>query len=106
TFETDLSLSNYGPYLLPEGVKVREPETEIDKGSAEGHYYGYISVRDVKKADIEDGRYDLNLVTEKDGKEMAKMKITGLVESGQNELFLGESPSVRATRLYGTSMDN
>src|SRR5690606_38704018 len=32
--------------------------------------------------------------------------ITGLVDPGSNELFIGESPSLRATRLQGTSMDN
>src|SRR5699024_6890759 len=65
-FETDISLEDYGPYLLPEGVEVEEPETETDKGSAEGHYYGYIYIRDVEKADIEDGQYDLTLETEDD----------------------------------------
>lgn len=105
-FETDLSLSDYGPYLLPEGVEVTEPESERDTGSAEGHYYGYIYVRDVKKADIADGKYNVTLATEEDGAEMAKMKITGLVEPGQNELFLGEAFSLRSTRLHGVSMDN
>lgn len=105
-FESDLPFSEYGPYLLPEGVEVREPETEKDTGSAEGHYYGYIYVRDVKKTDITDGRYDLTLVTEDSEEEKAKMKITGLVDSGDHELFIGMSPSLRATRLHGKSMDN
>ena len=30
----------------------------------------------------------------------------GLVEPGQNQLFIGESPSLRATRVEGTSKDN
>src|SRR5699024_4739817 len=106
TFETDLELTDYGPYLLPEGVEVREPETETDYGDAEGHYYGYIYVRDVKQTVLEDERYDLNLVTEDDdGEEKGKMKITGLVDEGENELFVGESPSLRATRVEGQSMD-
>ncbi|OAK67883.1 heparinase II/III domain-containing protein [Lederbergia galactosidilytica] len=104
-FETDISLRDYGPYLLPEDVEVHEPETEMDKGNAEGHYYGYIYVRDVKQADLTDGRYDVTLVTEEEGQTKANMKITGIVEPGENHLFLGKSPSLRATRLHGTTMD-
>src|SRR5699024_5147332 len=78
TFETDLELVDYGPYLLPEGVEVTEPETELDYGDAEGHYYGYIYVRDVKQTVLEEEKYDLNLVTEDDdGEEKGNMKITG-----------------------------
>lgn len=106
SFETDIEFSEYGPYLLPEGVEVREPETETDYGDAEGHYYGYINVRDVEKATVNDGHYDLTLTTQDDdGQGLANMKITGLVEAGENELFVGESPSVRATRLHGTARD-
>ncbi len=105
-FETDICLSDYGPYLLPEGVKVTEPEIETDKGDAEGHYYGYIYVRNVKHANVEDGRYKLTLSTEEKGQEKAKLNIMGLVEPGQNQLFIGESPSLRATRVEGTSKDN
>lgn len=106
TFETDIPLIEYGPYLLPEGVEVREPEIETDKGSAEGHYYGYIYVRDVKQAENLEDQYNLTLVTEEKGKEKAKMNIIGLLEPGQNQLFIGESPSLRATRLEGSSKDN
>src|SRR5699024_589126 len=104
--ESDLTFNDYGPYLLPEGVEVEEPETEEDKGSAEGHYYGYINVRNVKKADIKDEQYELTLNTNDKEEEKSKMQITGLVDSDDYELFLGESPSLRATRLHGKSMDN
>ncbi|TMV52926.1 DUF1533 domain-containing protein [Paenibacillus mesophilus] len=33
------------------------------------------------------------------------MKITGLLEPGSNELYLGRSPSIRSTRLSGSKMD-
>ena len=105
-FETELPMETYGPYLLPEGVEVVEPERETEKGSAEGHYYGYIYVRDVQRAAVADGRWEVTLTTEDEGTSMSRARILGLVEAGENELFVGRSPSMRATRLYGTSMDN
>ncbi|WP_010271000.1 heparinase II/III domain-containing protein [Paenibacillus senegalensis] len=106
-FETDLPLEEYGPYLLPEGVAVREPEGEMDRGDAEGHYYGYIYVRDVEKADVPNGQYELALKTQDaEGDNLSNLKITGLVEPGQNELFIGESPSLRATRTGSVASDN
>lgn len=104
-FQTDMTLESYGPYLLPPGTQVREPEQFNDRGDAEGNYYGYISVKDVKKAQLPSDRYDLTLVTSESGIEKAKMKITGLLESGSNELYLGRSPSIRSTRLSGGSKD-
>jgi hypothetical protein len=96
-FETGLPLKDYGPYLLPEGTVVIEPRAETEKGSAGGHYYAYAFVRDVKSVSLPDGRYELTLVTQ-EGNE-AKMKITGFVEPGENELFLGKSPSMKSTRV-------
>lgn len=104
-FESDLPFSHYGPYLLPDGVQVEEPEGERDYGSAEGHYYGYIYVRDVEKAVLTDEKYNLTLVTKDEDEEKAKVNITGLVDQGNHELFIGNSPSLRATRLHGKSMD-
>ncbi|MDF2717918.1 MAG: Heparinase II/III-like protein, partial [Paenibacillus sp.] len=104
-FVTDMTTEPYGPYLLPPGTPVVEPEQFNDKGSAGGHYYGYISVKDVKKAQLPSDRYDLTLVTSENGTEKAKMKITGLLEPGSNELYLGRSPSIRSTRLSGSKMD-
>ncbi|WP_158301571.1 heparinase II/III domain-containing protein [Paenibacillus mesophilus] len=71
-FVTDMALDPYGPYLLPPGTPVVEPEQFNDKGSAGGHYYGYISVKDVKKAQLPGDRYDLTLVTSEKGAEKAK----------------------------------
>lgn len=105
-FVTDMTLTDYGPYLLPPGTQVVEPQSNSDSGSAEGHYPGYIYVRDVQQAELVDDQYSLTLVTEQSGAELAKMKITGLLEPGDNELYLGRSPSLRATRLQGSSMDN
>ncbi|WP_409342791.1 cadherin-like beta sandwich domain-containing protein [Paenibacillus sp. MBLB4367] len=104
-FQTDLALDPYGPYLLPPGTRVQEPEQFNETGSAEGNYYGYIFVKDVKKAQLQDDRYDVTLVTSTAGTEQAKMKITGLLEPGENELYLARSPSIRATRLSGKSKD-
>ncbi|WP_066190944.1 heparinase II/III domain-containing protein [Gracilibacillus timonensis] len=104
-FDTDMELTEYGDYLLPEGTEVTLPETAYDTGYAEGHYYGYIYLQNVMEAALEDEQYQLTLTTEENEEEQAKMKITGLLESGENELYLAESPSLRSTRLHGTSMD-
>ncbi|WP_442951669.1 carboxypeptidase regulatory-like domain-containing protein [Paenibacillus sp. GYB003] len=105
-FRTELPLTDYGPYLVPPGTVVVEPTNNSDSGSAEGHYPGYIYVRDVKRAQLQDDRYEVTLVTEQDGAEKAKMSITGLLEPGSNELYLGRSPSLRSIRVQGRSMDN
>lgn len=102
-FASDMTMQDYGPYLLPEGTVVREPESYTDFGEAGGQYPGYQYVRDVQQAVLDDDRYDLTLVTmEGNGSEMAKLQITGLLEPGTHELYLGRSPSVRTTRLYGS----
>lgn len=105
-FRTELSLTNFGPNLLPPGTVVQEPTNYQDFGSAEGHYPGYMYVRDVKQADL-DGldQYQLTLVTMDDNSgEQAKLSITGLLEEGENELYLGRSPSMRSTRLKGNNI--
>ncbi|GIP39714.1 hypothetical protein J31TS4_29940 [Paenibacillus sp. J31TS4] len=104
-FRTDLAAEPYGPYLLPPGTQVREPEQFNDRGDAEGHYYGYIGVKDVRKVSLTDDRYDVTLATSEGGAEKAKLKITGLLEPGSNELFLARSPSLRSTRLLGRNGD-
>lgn len=106
TFAADAELAAYGPYLLPEGVQVREPTTENDQGDAEGHYYGYIYVRKVKRGEVAAGAYGLRLNTvDAAGQNLAGARILGLSGDGAAELFLGESPSLRATRTVGTSKD-
>lgn len=102
---TSADLSEYGPYLLPEGVEVTEPETENDYGDAEGHYYGYIYVREVQRAELDDGSYAVELNTELgDGEPGSMLNILG--QAGpEAEFFLGECPSLRATRLNGRESD-
>ncbi|GAA3412443.1 heparinase II/III family protein [Paenibacillus hodogayensis] len=104
-FRTDMPLEPYGPRLLPPGTEAREAETFQQSGTAEGHYPGYIYVKDVQRAELQDDRYTVTLVTYDSGGEQAKMRITGLLEEGDNELFLGRSPSVRSTRLSGRALD-
>ncbi|MGD7704948.1 heparinase II/III domain-containing protein [Microlunatus sp. Y2014] len=101
---TTAELTDHGPYLLPPGVEVIEPETEVETGSAEGHYYGYIFVRDVKKAALPDGAYDITLATTVDDQPAAGAHLLGLA-GPDTELFLGRSPSFRATRVNGASGD-
>ncbi|MFW6599950.1 heparinase II/III domain-containing protein [Propionibacteriaceae bacterium Y2011] len=104
TMTTTATLTDHGPYLLPPGVTVTEPETETETGDAEGHYYGYLFVRDVKKAALTGGAYDITLSTTVDGAAASGAHILGLA-GANSELFLGTAPSFRATRLYGTSGD-
>lgn len=105
-FETELPLTDYGRYLLPPGTQVVEPVSNSDFGKAENHYPGYIYVRDVKQAQLSSDSYGLSLVTRMNGDERMKMHITGLLEPGVNELFLGRSPSLRSLRVLGKSKDN
>ncbi|WP_158302229.1 FIMAH domain-containing protein [Paenibacillus mesophilus] len=106
-FETEMTLDDYGPYLLPPGTNVVQPVDNTDSGSAEGHYPGYIYVRDVQQAQLAGDRYQLTLMTQNNGAAASRMRITGLLEAGaSNELYLGRSPSLRAARLEGRSKDN
>lgn len=105
TFTANMELQPYNDYLLPPGTKVRMPESENDNGDAQGNYYGYLYVQDVKRAEVPDGRYELTLNTSQNGTEQAKLKVTGIVDPGANELFLGKAPSLQATRLNGTTKD-
>ncbi|TMV47546.1 hypothetical protein FE783_21345 [Paenibacillus mesophilus] len=105
-FRTDMQLTDYGPYLLPPGTNVVEPANNSDSGRAEGHYPGYIHVRNVKRAQLEGDRYTLSLMTEQDGQKRTNMSITGLLEPGSNELYLGRSPSLRSVRVIGRTKDN
>ncbi|MBD2862157.1 carboxypeptidase regulatory-like domain-containing protein [Paenibacillus oceani] len=105
-FDTGMTLNDYGPYLLPPGTTVVPPVSNSDSGSAEGNYPGYIYVRDVKQAVLPADRYELTLVTAKDGSPGSKLNITGLLEPGVNELYLGRSPSLKSARLEGRNMDN
>ncbi|MDF2663468.1 MAG: Heparinase II/III-like protein [Paenibacillus sp.] len=104
-FRTDLPLEPYGPRLLPPGTEAQEAETYQQSGTAEGHYPGYIYVKEVQRAELQDDRYSVTLVTYDGGGEQAKLRITGLLEEGDNELFLGRSPSIRGTRLSGRTLD-
>ncbi|WP_176706331.1 heparinase II/III domain-containing protein [Paenibacillus hemerocallicola] len=105
-FTTGLELSDYGPYLLPPGTKVELPTTNSSSGSAEGQYPGYIYVRDVKQANLKDDQYELTINTFNTNAEAAKLNITGLLEPGSNELYLGRSPSLRSLRVNGKLYDN
>jgi hypothetical protein len=102
SFTTDAETENYGPHLLPEGTSVVEPENEDEQGSAGGNYLGYMYVRDVKQTGLPDSRYEALLSTQEKGVLKAGMKINGFVaEGGGGTLFLGRSPSLRATRVEG-----
>jgi hypothetical protein len=100
--EANVPLTDYGRYLLPEGTRVTLPTAEQEQGDAEGEYYGYIYVQDVRRADIPDGSYEVVLRTAGE----ANLKLTGFAGSGGTELFIGQAPSLRATRLNDKSADN
>lgn len=106
-FVTDLELDYYGDYLLPAGVTVVEPVGFNDRGSAEGHYYGYISINDVEKAQLPENAdtFQVTLQTSENSVDKARMNIIGVLDDGDNELYLARSPSIRATRLSGKALD-
>jgi hypothetical protein len=85
-FRTDMTLDEYGPSLAPDGL--------------------YSNIRDVSQAQLSGDRYEVTLVTTAGGQEQAKLRLTGLLEAGASELYLGRAPSLRATRLQGSSADN
>ncbi|MEN6315837.1 MAG: InlB B-repeat-containing protein [Clostridiaceae bacterium] len=99
----NVDMNYYGPYLLPEGTKVTQPIDENDTGDAEGNYYGYLYIEDVKKADLEDGKYEVSLETKDGDTKKAGMKITGFA-GNDSELLIGKAPSLRPVRL-DTSKD-
>ncbi|MEF3310743.1 heparinase II/III family protein [Paenibacillus sp. GYB004] len=105
-FRTDMTLADYGPRLLPPGVEASEATDQGDSGSAEGHYPGYIYIKDVKQAVLSGDKYNVTLDTYDGIGEKAKLNVIGLLESGSNELYLGRSPSIRSTRLNGSSKDD
>ncbi|WP_158560967.1 S-layer homology domain-containing protein [Paenibacillus contaminans] len=98
SFTTDIGMLPYGPYLLPPGTQVVEPNTSTEQGSAGGHYYAYMHVKDVSRAELPDGKYEMKLSTQEGGVSKAGMKILGVTDPGSNELFLGRSPSLLKTR--------
>ncbi|MBD2864708.1 hemoblobin-interacting domain-containing protein [Paenibacillus oceani] len=106
-FVTDLELEPYGDYLLPPGVTVVEPTGFNESGSAQGHYYGYISINDVEKAVLPENAdtFRVTLQTSENGTDKARMNIIGVLDDGSNELYLARSPSIRSTRLSGKALD-
>ncbi|GAA3403183.1 heparinase II/III family protein [Paenibacillus hodogayensis] len=100
-FETSIPLSDYGPYLLPPGTQTAEPVSEYDKGRAEDHYYAYLYMRDVRRGEIADGRYEMVMTTGSG----ARLRLFGFTEASGGELFLGRAASLRATRTGGKQTD-
>lgn len=98
-FVTDMKREPYGPYLLPPGTRITEPVGENDFGSAGGHYYAYMFVRNVERAVVEDGQYHLELWPGTG--RASRLRVTGLVEPGVAEVFFGEAPSMVVTRTAG-----
>ena len=105
-FEVDKPTKDYGPYLLPPGVRVTQPTGPSTSGSAQGHYAGYIYLRDVEQAELNDDQFVITLFTEQSGTTRPQLKVTGMLDAGANELFLARSPSMRPVRLNGIASDN
>ncbi|MBP1991973.1 S-layer homology domain-containing protein [Paenibacillus eucommiae] len=84
--------------LQPSGSELTPP------GLSGVNEHAYTNVRNVSRAALSDNKYELLLSTSDNGTNLAGMKLTGLVDPGNNELFIGESPSLRMTRT--SNLDN
>src|SRR5690606_16103278 len=82
--QTDIPLDDYGPNLLIPGSNWTEATGQLENGSAEGNQYpGYIYMKDVQKADLEEGSYELDFVTyQEDSTEKQRLKVSGMVGAG------------------------
>lgn len=106
TITANVTMATYGPYLVKGNPTIILPAQETDTGgTSDNQYYGYIYVRDVQKADVPSGSYELTMTTKSGPDDKANMKIFGFAGSGNNQLFIGKSPSLRATRVNGLSAD-
>ncbi|MBD2861209.1 heparinase II/III domain-containing protein [Paenibacillus oceani] len=102
----DVPLTPYGPYLVEGNPTIIHPAQETDTGgTSDNQYYGYIYVRDVQTADVPGGSYKLTMTTSSGNADLAGMKVFGFAGAGDNRLFIGEAPSLRATRVTGLSAD-
>ncbi|GAA3405656.1 heparinase II/III family protein [Paenibacillus hodogayensis] len=105
-FETDAALAAYGPYLLEGNPAVVEPTNEYETGTIDGgQYHGYMHVRNVRSAALTDGQFEATLRTADGASKRSNLHITGFAGTGASEMFIGESPSIQATRLKGLSYD-
>ncbi|MBD2863121.1 heparinase II/III domain-containing protein [Paenibacillus oceani] len=105
-FETEAALQEYGPYLLDGNPAVVEPVNEYDTGTiSDGQYHGYMHVRNVRSAALEDGRFEATLRTMEGAGARSNLRISGFAGTGASQLFIGESPSLQATRLKGLNYD-
>jgi hypothetical protein len=92
--------------LIPPEVNITMPEKALDKGNAQGYYYGYIYPEKTKQVRLDKAEYRIVARSYDDTKEeKAGMVIHGFSADKESELLLCQVPSVRATRLYGTAMD-
>lgn len=101
----DVSLAPYGESLLPPGVTVREAADFRDTGDAGGHYPAYAFMRDVRRAVPSGDKLEMTLAAAEESGETARLRLTSLLEPGENELFVGYAPSLRSTRLFGKQRD-
>lgn len=85
------------------------PLNEYDTGTISGgQYHGYMHVRNVRSAALADGRFEATLRTADVANKQSSLsglRIIGYAGSGASELFIGESPSLQATRLKGLNYD-
>ncbi|MDP6777695.1 MAG: heparinase II/III family protein, partial [Candidatus Latescibacteria bacterium] len=100
--ETDLSLSNFGPNLLPPGVSVTYPTGESVQGDAEGHNLAYAFVRNVRAAESPDA-WSATLTSEAPTR--GALKIHGFSEPG-TRLLVGSAPSIRRAEEDDAKVDD
>ncbi|TNJ63531.1 hypothetical protein FE784_24770 [Paenibacillus hemerocallicola] len=102
----NIGMSDYGPYLLEGQPEIIHPKQETDYGgTSDNQYYAYTFVKQVKTAPLQDGVYDMSLISSDGQTARAGLKVFGYAGTGNNRLFLGRAPSLRSTRLNGLDGD-
>ncbi|GAA3405013.1 heparinase II/III family protein [Paenibacillus hodogayensis] len=106
TLTANVPLVSYGPYLVDGTPTIIMPQQETDTGgTSDNQYYAYTYVRNVQTAEVPDGEYELTMTTKTGNTDKANLHVYGFAGSGDNRMFIGQSPSLRATRMNGLTGD-
>jgi len=92
TLEHALSMTTYGPMLLPDGVDVQLPTGESTPGSAGGHNLGYAYIRQVEQAAIDD---EWTVTFHSETPMAGAVRVHGAALGAGDILYSAKAPSIR-----------